>query len=84
MSSDTDALVGLDCAPRRRVYVVEGLAQLIELQVLDAALAKAESDLGKLPDARAACAAKREAAEARMLEAKEGLVAAEGTQRGSF
>lgn len=63
--------------------MVEGLAQLIELQVLDAALAKAEGDLAKLPAARAACAAKREAAEARTVEAKAGVAAAETAQRAA-
>jgi predicted nucleic acid-binding Zn-ribbon protein len=65
------------------VAVIEGLAQLIELQAIDEALAKAEGELTKLPDARGTCAARREAAEARISEGKATVAGAEGVQRSS-
>lgn len=63
--------------------MLEGLAQLIELQALDGALAKAEGDLGKLPEARNVCAVRRDTAAARLEEAKAGVAAAEGVQRAA-
>jgi len=61
--------------------VLEGLAQLIELQEIDVALGTAESELAKLPEARGACAARRESAAERTAEAKTAVAGAEGRQR---
>jgi predicted nucleic acid-binding Zn-ribbon protein len=61
--------------------VLEGLRQLIDLQSLDDELAGAEGEQAGLPERRAQLAAKREAAERRVLEAKEALQAAETEQR---
>jgi len=63
--------------------VLEGLAQLIELQSLDDAMTKAEGELAKLPEARNACTARCEVAAARVEEAKARVAGAEGAQRAA-